>query len=168
MPRYYSIGAGESHVHIKGLFVVEVENLECRDPFVKKTAGGSFICALNCAPECSDYGCITPEDPTRCFTCKGSKVRNQLNKFNWTLWTFIWLIFRWEFFSEESFSYSAPIPRGFFFLGGGFLWNLQILWDFSRFSSRINCESHICFKHERTSYVILGAARTVSSFLVLI
>ena len=51
--RYYRIGSGESNVFVKSLFMVEIEELTCRDPFVKENFGGSFRCTLLCHDQCS-------------------------------------------------------------------------------------------------------------------
>ena len=74
MPRYYSVGSGQSAVFVKSLFLTEIESLECREPFIKKAYGGSFKCALECHEECSDYGCKQPNDATKCYTCKNAKL----------------------------------------------------------------------------------------------
>ena len=74
MPRYYAVGSGQSAVFVKSIFMTEIESLECRDPFIKKSFGGSFKCTLECDEQCSDYGCMQPNDPKKCYTCKNSKL----------------------------------------------------------------------------------------------
>ena len=56
MPRYYAVGGGASAVFVRSTFMVEIESLECRKPFIKKTFGGSFKCVLDCHEQCSVMG----------------------------------------------------------------------------------------------------------------
>ena len=37
MPKYYTIASGESVVYLKSMFMTEIENLECRDPYFKES-----------------------------------------------------------------------------------------------------------------------------------
>jgi len=73
MPRYFALGAGESAVKVKNIYMVEIETLECQLPFISKRIGGTFRCILECHPECSDLGCHRPNDATSCVTCRNSK-----------------------------------------------------------------------------------------------
>ena len=73
MPKYYSIAAGESNVFVKSIYMVEIETLECQLPFVTEFVGGQPRCVLECHPECSDHGCLKPNDATACLTCRNSK-----------------------------------------------------------------------------------------------
>ena len=67
MPKYWAIGAGESEVYIKNIYLVEIESLECQPPFFSQRIGGTYRCVLECHPECSDLGCQRPMDNTACL-----------------------------------------------------------------------------------------------------
>ena len=67
MPKYWAIGAGESEVYIKNIYLVEIESLECQLPFYSMKIGGTYRCVLDCHPECSDLGCQRPNDNTACM-----------------------------------------------------------------------------------------------------
>ena len=42
MPRYYAVAAGESNVHVKNIYMVEIESLDCLLPFKSVSVGGSY------------------------------------------------------------------------------------------------------------------------------
>ena len=77
MPRYFALGAGESEVKVKNIYMVEIETLECQLPFISERIGGTFRCILQCHPECSDLGCHRPDDETACVTCRNSKFMDR-------------------------------------------------------------------------------------------
>ena len=74
IPRYYAMGAGESDVTIDGMFMTELDTLQCQLPYYAEEIGGTFRCKLDCSSECSNHGCKRPNDPTECYTCQNSKL----------------------------------------------------------------------------------------------
>lgn len=48
IPRYYAIGGGESDIEIEGMFMTELETLQCQAPYKKEEIGGTFRCVLEC------------------------------------------------------------------------------------------------------------------------
>ena len=46
MPRYFAVGAGESQVEVKNIYMVEIETLECQQPFKAERTGGTIRCVL--------------------------------------------------------------------------------------------------------------------------
>ena len=74
MPRYFALGAGESEVKVKNIYMVEIETLKCQSPFVSQRIGGTFQCVLECHAESSHLGCHGPNDNTyRVAYCEGKE-----------------------------------------------------------------------------------------------
>ena len=74
IPRYYAMGSGESSIRIEGIFMTELETLQCQLPYYAEEIGGTFRCKLHCSDECSHHGCKKPEDASECYTCKNAKL----------------------------------------------------------------------------------------------
>ena len=74
IPRYYSVGSGEKPVQIKGLYMVELENLMCQLPYKTVSVGGTFRCALDCDAQCTHHGCKRPNDAAECYQCKAKQL----------------------------------------------------------------------------------------------
>ena len=74
VPRYYSVGGGESLIEIEDIFMTEIETLQCQHPYQKQDFGGTFRCVLDCHEECSYHGCKKPQDATECYSCANAKV----------------------------------------------------------------------------------------------
>ena len=58
MPRYYAAGGGVSKVAVEGVYLTEIEALQCQAPYIAEPIGGSFRCILDCSSECTAHGCI--------------------------------------------------------------------------------------------------------------
>ena len=58
VPRYYAAGGGVSKVAVEGVYLTEIEALQCQAPYIAEPIGGSFRCILDCSSECTAHGCI--------------------------------------------------------------------------------------------------------------
>ena len=64
MPRYFAVGAGESEVEVKNIYMVALETLDCQKPFIAVKNGGTIRCVLDCHDECADNVCKRSNDRT--------------------------------------------------------------------------------------------------------